>query len=175
MQDQLYLHLNDEEWPFTYIDHVRQIARAVVIDDEEYFYFVRVRRDDAFGIAALIETSGGGIEENETPEEAVCRELNEELGADVNILCSLGVVEDDYNLIHRHNVNHYFLCRVRSLGLPHLTQQEAEAFHLSVLRLHYAEAEAEYRKCASSALGRLIAQRELPILQQAGRILGITK
>ena len=30
--------------------------------DAGYFYFVRVERDDEFGNATLIETSGGGVE-----------------------------------------------------------------------------------------------------------------
>ena len=40
------------------------------------------------------------------------RELKEELGADVEVVCKIGVVSDYYNLIHRHNINNYFLCRV---------------------------------------------------------------
>ena len=55
----------DTEWPFTYTDHDRPIARAIVFDDAGYFYFVRVQRDDHFGKATLIETSGGGVEPGE--------------------------------------------------------------------------------------------------------------
>ena len=36
----------------------------------------------------------------------------------------------------------------------------------------FAEAAAEYERCACTPLGRLIAQRELPILRRAGEILG---
>ena len=39
--NELYLELRDNEWPFTYTDHDRQIARAIVFDDEGWFYFVR--------------------------------------------------------------------------------------------------------------------------------------
>lgn len=168
---ELVLELKDTEWPYTFTDHDRSIARAIVLDGEGTFYFVRAHRNDEFGNVTLIETSGGGIEPDETPEQAIRRELREELGAETQILCKLGVVSDYYNLIHRHNINHYYLCRVLSFGETNLTEQERKDFHLSTLRLTYSEAVREYERCALSRLGRLIAQRELPVLRAAGEIL----
>ena len=72
---ELKLDLKDQEWPKTYIDHDRDIVRAIVYDDEGYFYFVRIDRDDEFGKAAYIETSGGGVESGEDLETAIRREL----------------------------------------------------------------------------------------------------
>ena len=109
---QIRIELQDTQWPLTYIDHDRQIVRAVVVDDEDSYYFVRAVRDDEFGAATLIETAGGGVEPGEALESAIRRELREELGAEVEILAGIGVVSDYYNLIHRHNINHYYLCRV---------------------------------------------------------------
>ena len=62
---ELSIELQDNEWPFEYTDHDRSIARAICIDEDGAFYFVRINRDDHFGKATLIETSGGGIEEGE--------------------------------------------------------------------------------------------------------------
>ena len=168
----LHLELCDTEWPHTHTTHDRTIVRAIVIDDEDNFYFVRAERDDDFGRATIIETSGGGVEAGEDLHAAICRELSEELGADVDILCELGVVSDYYNLIHRHNINHYYLCRAKSFGQKHLMPDEIEDFHLSTLKLSYAEAVAEYERRTETPLGRLIANRELPILRHAGCILG---
>ena len=168
---ELYLELQDVSWPFTYTDHDRQIARAIVYDDDGFFYFVRVRRDDDFGKATLIETSGGGIEPGEDPETAIKRELKEELGAEVEIACKIGVVSDYYNLIHRHNINNFFLCRALSFGSRNLTQQEIEDFHLSIRKLTYDEALDEYESLACTPLGTLIRNRELPILHRAAEIL----
>ena len=61
---------------------------------------MRAVRDDDFGKATIIETSGGGVEKGEDLQAAVCRELKEELGAEVEIICKIGVVNDFYNLIH---------------------------------------------------------------------------
>ena len=169
--EELYLELEDREWPFTYTDHDRQIVRAIVFDEAGWFYFVRARRDDQFGKATLIETSGGGVEKGEDLLSAIRRELGEELGANVEVLGKIGVVSDYYNLIHRHNINHYYLCKALSFGEKHLMPDEIKDFHLSTLRLTGEEAEAEYRRRACTPIGRLIAARELPVLQRAREIL----
>ena len=59
---ELMTELRDTEWEFEYTDHDRLIARAIIFDDKGSFYFVRAERDDDFGKAVLIETSGGGVE-----------------------------------------------------------------------------------------------------------------
>ena len=83
---ELALTLEDTQWEKTEITHDRHVARAIVVDEEGFFYFVRVVRDDIFGNGAFIETAGGGVEAGETPEEAIRRELKEELGASVEVL-----------------------------------------------------------------------------------------
>lgn len=171
MNKELALELKDYEWALTTIDHDRMIVRAIVVDDEENFYFVRVNRDDMFGKATLIETSGGGVENGEDLETAIKRELKEELGANVDIICKIGVVSDYYNLIHRHNINNYYLCKVKSFGNKHLMKDEIEDFHLSTLKLKYEDALAEYQKCRNTPLGRLIANREIPVLKRARHII----
>ncbi len=169
--DEINLELIDSEWPYEYTDHDRQIVRAIVYDDEGYFYFVRADRDDDFGKAVIIETSGGGVEAGEDLNEAIKRELKEELGAEVEVVCKIGIVSDYYNLIHRHNINNFYLCRAISFGNKNLTQDEIDCFHLSTLRLTYDEALKEYEGNLNSRLGRIIRNRELPMLLRAKEIL----
>ena len=169
--EQITINLRDEEWEYNGVTHDRQIARAIVFDDEGYFYFVRVDRDDDFGRAVYIETAGGGVEPNENPDVAILRELEEELGAKVDVVCKIGVVSDYYNLIKRHNINNYYLCRAISFGQKHMTEDEIHQFHLSTLKISYEEAVAEYEKRRETPLGRIICNRELPILLRAKEIL----
>ncbi|MBQ7327256.1 MAG: NUDIX hydrolase [Clostridia bacterium] len=169
--DEIRLSLRDEEWPYTYTNHDRNIVRGIVYDDEGYFYFVRADRDDDFGRAKVIETAGGGVEGGEELPIAIKRELLEELGAEVEVICKIGVVDDYYNLIHRHNINNYYLCRILSFGERHLTEDEIRKWHLSTLKLRFDEAVAEYESNRDSMLGRIITNRELPILMRAKEIL----
>lgn len=169
--NELILDLQDNEWVYEYTDHDRPIARAIVFDEDGHFYFVRAQRDDDFGKAVLIETSGGGIEDDESPEDAVLRELREELGAKVDIICKIGIVRDYYNLIHRHNINNYYLCKVKSFGANHLTDQEISDFHLSTMKLSFDEAVDEYKNRSCTKIGRLIAARELPVLMRAKELI----
>ncbi|UTC77986.1 NUDIX hydrolase [Treponema sp. OMZ 799] len=171
MNNEFEIELQDTEWQFSYIDHDREIVRAIVIDNNENYYFVRVQRDDDFGKVTLIETAGGGVEPNENLEDAIRRELKEELGAEVDILSKIGVVSDYYNLIHRHNLNNYYLCRVKFFGDKNMTQTEIDDFHLSTLKLRYEEAVDEYKKYSNSRLGKLIANREIPILMRAKKMI----
>ena len=171
MTDELYLELTDNEWPLTYTDHDRSIVRAIVFDDAGLFHFVRAVRDDDFGGSTIIETSGGGVEPGEDLFVAIQRELHEELGAKVEIVGKIGVVSDYYNLIHRHNINHYFLCKLISLGESDMTEDEKTIFHLEPLTISYEEAVKEYERCADARLGRLLYAREMPILKRAKEMI----
>ncbi len=171
LDNELHLSLLDEEWPFEYTDHDRNIVRAIVYDDDGYFYFVRAERDDDFGKATVIETAGGGVEDGENLSEAIKRELMEELGVEVEVMCRIGVVEDYYNFIHRHNINNYYLCRITAFGEKHLTEDEMQRWHLSTLKLTFDEAMAEYEANRDYKLGRLITNREIPLLIRAKEIL----
>ena len=111
------------------------------------------------------------MEAGETPEEAIHRELKEELGSSVEVLCKIGTVSDYYNQIHRHNVNHYFLCFVTSFGKTEMTPKELEEFELSTLKLTYEEALEEYKRCAEKPWGVLLANRELAVLDWANQWL----
>ncbi len=157
MNKELNIELKDTEYKNDYINHDRNIVRAIVYDDNNDFYFVRANRDDDFGKAILIETSGGGVEKDEDLNSAIKRELKEELGANVSIICKIGIVSDYYNLIHRHNINNYFLCKATSFEDKNLTEQEIKDFHLSTLKLSYEEAIKEYKYRSFTKLGKLIA------------------
>ena len=169
--NEIKIELQDTQWKKEYIDHDRNIVRAIVYDENRMFYFVRAVRDDEFGKATLIETSGGGVENGEDLITAIQRELKEELGVYVDVVCKIGIVSDYYNLIHRHNINNYFLCKIKLFGQKNLTQDEIEKFHLSTLKMSYEEAVIEYENRKDSKLGTLIANRELPVLHRAKEIL----
>ena len=168
---QFYLELEDKEWERTGEQKDRHCARAIVVDDEDRFYFVQITRDDLFGLGTYIETAGGGLKENENAEEAVVREVKEELGIDSELLCKIGIVSDYYHAVNRHNINHYYLCKMKSRGEQELIDYEKNDFKMKVLTLSYEEVVKLYEQQTDKKLGRLLANRELPILKIAKKWL----
>ena len=168
----LFLKFQDDVYPLGPEEkaHERVIVRAIVLDGDR-FLFTQISRDDIFADLTYIETSGGGVEEGESLEEALKRELMEELGISFEILGKLGVVEDDYNLIRRHNIQHYFLVRKTKQLQSHLTKDEEKKLHLLPLSLTKDEAIAYYEKNKNERLTHLIYQREMPIFTYALEIL----
>ena len=68
------------------------------------------------------EFPGGKIEEGETPQQALVREIQEELDTEVEVGDLLGTVEYDYPTFHLSM--QCFLCRIRS-GNLNLKEHEA--------------------------------------------------
>ena len=68
------------------------------------------RRKQGTHLAGLWEFPGGKIEPGETPEQAVRRELLEEVGLTVRVLRQLTPIEYDYLAVHIRL--HPFLCEV---------------------------------------------------------------
>ena len=68
------------------------------------------------------EFPGGKIEEGETPQQALVREIQEELDTEVEVGDLLGTVEYDYPTFHLSR--QCFLCRIKS-GSLNLKEHEA--------------------------------------------------
>ncbi len=67
------------------------------------------------------EFPGGKIEEGESAEEALIREIREELEMEIRTEKKLGVVDTDYETFHL--TMHVFLCSIVS-GKPELLEHE---------------------------------------------------
>jgi len=101
---------------------IRETARGVIFQDDNFLFIRRTRQNSEGGIDTWLSIPGGGLDPEETPEQAVVREMKEELGIDVNIK-SLLVIQDVPSDESRH---YYFLCTIRS-GEPHI-QEESEEY-----------------------------------------------
>lgn len=100
---------------------IRETARGVIIHDGLLLLIQRTRQNVEGGIDDWLSIPGGGLEPSETPQQAVVRELKEELGLIVRIdsfLATQDVSSDE----SRHN---YFLCSTLT-GEPHIMEQSEE-------------------------------------------------
>lgn len=98
-----------------------EVVAAVIIKDGKVFATQR-----GYGEwKGWWEFPGGKMEPEETPQEALVREIREELEAEVTVGELLNTVEWDYPDFHL--TMHYFICCLKSESI-HLNEHEAAAW-----------------------------------------------
>ena len=160
------LELLDNEWPFKGVTHTREIARAILLDENNKVCLEYILDDDGFGHRDYYETPGGGMKDNETFEEALSRECSEEVGYECEIIAHLAEVKDYYNLIYRENHNHFFLARRTKKTEIHQEEDEKRRVK-GIIWVDIDEAIDLYKNMQDELVGKLVKQRELPILELA--------
>ena len=168
------LELKDNQYEEDGFTHTRITARGIVLDENGHIALHLIHRDDVFGNETYYETPGGGVDEGETLEQAVKRECKEELGEDIEVLQALGVVKDAYNLIHRKNENHYFLCKKLNQGEKHFVS-EGDSLIQKTVWVDIEEGISLLKKQSDHGVSALVKVRELPILEEAKLVLDCKK
>jgi 8-oxo-dGTP pyrophosphatase MutT (NUDIX family) len=156
--------LEDDQYPFEGVDQTRKVVRAIVFNQNHEICLEKVVRDDRFGKFEYYETPGGGVEEDETLEEALLRELDEEIGYQCEIICEFGEVDDYYNLIKRKNLNYYFLCKARKKTKIH-HESHGDSFIKNVKFYSLEEIIAKYESMDDNGVPLLVKRRELPLFK----------
>ena len=95
-----------------------EVVAAVIEKDGRFFATQRGYGEFKDGW----EFPGGKVEPGEPPEQAIVREIREELESTVSVTGFLCTVEHDYPKFHL--VMHVFLCRLEE-GALHLLEHEA--------------------------------------------------
>ncbi len=160
------LDLKDDQYPFTGVNHVRKVVRCILLDEFNNVCLEHVYDDDGFGPRDYYETPGGGVKEGESLQEALKREIEEEVGYHIEIISELGKVKDYYNLIERRNINYFFLARRKEKTHQALEEDEIKRIE-SIIWVDIDKAISLYSNMQNVLVGRLVKQRELPILKRA--------
>lgn len=106
-----------------------EVVAGIIKDGEKVFATQRGYGDYKDGW----EFPGGKMEPGETPQQALARELKEELAIDVNVGEFLCTVEHDYPTFHL--IMHCFYCTIAGEKAPMLLEHEAARW-LSPAELH---------------------------------------
>lgn len=97
----------------------RVSSRAIIIEDNKLLTMFRRKIKNDGSVKEYYVIPGGGLEEGETLEENVIRELKEEFNVDIEIIKFLGTEEYD------DTIANYFLCKI-VMGTPKLSGEELE-------------------------------------------------
>lgn len=166
----LIAQLVDDQYPNTGVDHLRMAARGVVLDEQGRIALTQIQADDHFGHRDYYELPGGGVHAGESLLQAVTREISEELGYQTKLIAEIGEVHDYYNLIRQENRSFYFLLqRTTAIG-THLEERESRLIK-QIIWVPLSTAITLYQTMQDELVGRLVKQRELPILIAAEAII----
>lgn len=97
----------------------RVSSRAIIIEDGKLLAMFRRKIKENGSVKQYYVIPGGGLEENETLEENVIRELKEEFNVDIEIVKFLSTEE------YEDTIANYFLCKIIN-GTPKLGGEELE-------------------------------------------------
>ena len=97
-----------------------QVVAAIIVKDEKAFATQRGHGKLKGGW----EFPGGKIEENETPQQALVREIKEELNTEIEVGPLFDVVEYDYSEFHL--TMQCFICSLVQGNLELLEHQDAK-------------------------------------------------
>lgn len=153
-------YFHDERFAGAPIEMIRFTARIYVFDAQNRVAFLHIKGEDGFGHRNHLESPGGGVEMNESFEEAAIREIDEELGATAINFKELGVVIDRYNIINRMTFSVYFSAQLKTLHNNHHRTEEETLLIASIQWLTIPEALDRLNK-ADSKVDAIVHRREL--------------
>lgn len=150
-------------------DRVRNAVRGIILNEKDEIFILYINGEDCFGKRNHFELPGGGIKTNETDQEALSREIEEELGYKIEILAPVGEISMEYNLLNRWDRQHYYLARIKEYVGSNLEEYEKMMFG-SVKLFHIDEIVDYLSTYQTENVGVMIHQREICALKEAIRV-----
>ena len=142
----------------------RMAARALVFDREGTSPPLNATKKNEHKLP------GRGVEQGESIEDALRRELVEEIGCAIENIRGLGAIEEFRNEFALHQISHCFFAHLSGeKGIPNLQAGEEieDGFETVWLNLDKAIATLEYEADIQRYEGKFIRLRDLTFLQEA--------
>ena len=156
---------SDEIEPEHFLE--RKAARAVVFDRKNKVALFHST------MKKYHKLPGGGVEEGESLETALRRELSEEIGCEIGSIHELGIVEEYRNKVGLHQFSYCYIADVSGKKkTPHLEAGEiAEGFVTEWLDLDAAIETLENEKDVEDYEGKFIQMRDLIFLYETKKVI----
>jgi len=152
---------------------LREAARAVLFDKNGLVPILYVAS------GKFHKLPGGGIDDGETKEEALVREILEEVGAKIKIESEIGKIieyRSDKNFkwgSDMKQISYCYIGKILSKEKPKFTEKEMiEEFELAWMTLDKA-IETFEKDQTSTVEGKFIVSRDLTFLKEAKKILSV--
>jgi 8-oxo-dGTP diphosphatase len=166
MKFKLIAELNDDVYkPSKKLNKVRFAVRALCFNKKGEIAIIHIKGKDNFGVKDYYELPGGGIESDETPEVALFREMQEELGVRVKTFQKLGVITYNFNILNLKTIAYYYACKFNGKSENNWTAVEQAQIN-EILWLKPAELEKLLSKTKVANVGRIIHKRELLAIKE---------
>ena len=139
----------------------RKASRAIVLDENGNVALLHATKKH------FHKLPGGGVEAGESIEEALKRELAEEIGCMAKNIRELGIVEEFRNKFSLHQLSYCFIADISGeKGIPHLEPDEiADGFETVWLSLEDAINTIEGEALVEDYEGKFIQKRDLILLK----------
>ena len=155
-------------------DEPYKAARAVLLDDKNLVAVLYLKKLNFYTLP------GGGIVDGETIEQALAREIQEETGCYSDIICELGIIEENSLTYNWSGISSCFLAKIKGeKGLLHLTQKEIdEETQVQWYNIYEAlkvvtNQKINARNEREAGIVKFIQERDIVLLNEAIRILKV--
>ena len=164
---ELLLTIRDSDFGFSFHepDHYesRTAARAVIFDRDDKIALLHVRKK------GYHKLPGGGVDEGESIEEGLQRELREEIGCTAKNIREIGMTEEFRYKYSVHQTSYCFVADVDGeKGESHMEEDEiADGFEVVWMDIKDAVTTLESELAIDNYEGIFIVHRELAFLKVA--------
>lgn len=148
----------------------RRAARGVLTNDKAQTAMMH------FTKTGVCKLPGGGMEDNETIEVALRREIREETGYEITDIRELGMVEENRQASGMHQLSYCYMARVTDFVGTDLTEKEAgqgmelvwvDTIDAAIEMIRAGQEQARVDEDGSAIGVELMAQRDCAILEAA--------